>query len=357
MKKGDLWQNFLRALSRCLIFFLLVALLVTCTMVLFVNTLADDLALNLTGDNLNRAAKLTLLAVLLLSLLITAVDTVRRKITTERITRRIVAATQELVNGNFDTRIPTVGKFGLDESYGQIIDCFNEMARELGSVETLRSDFIANVSHEMKTPLAVMQNYATLLRAPSLSDEKRLEYAAGIAAASRRTSEMISNILKLNRLENQRIYPNAAPFDLGEHICENLLQYESVWEEKNIAVDTALADDVIVTADAELLGLVWSNLFSNAFKFTPDGGTVRVEMTADAHFASVCVRDSGCGMSAEVGAHIFEKFYQGETSHASQGNGLGLALVKRVVDILKGEIRVESTLGVGSTFTVRIRRG
>ena len=135
-----------------------------------------------------------------------------------------------------------------------------------------------------------------------------------------------------------------------------LLQFEPVWEKQGIEIDVNLAEGVRISADAELLSLVWNNLLSNAFKFTRQGGTVGVILTADSQYATVQISDTGCGMSPEVGAHIFEKFYQGDASHATQGNGLGLALVKRVVDIMGGEICVESAPEVGSTFTVKIRR-
>ena len=183
-----------------------------------------------------------------------------------------------------------------------------------------------------------------------------MEYAKAITDASRRLAGMMTNILKLNRLENQQIYPNPESYDLCEQLCECLLQYESVWERKNIEIETDLEDAVTVSADRELLSLVWNNLFSNAFKFTPDGGKVTLSLCTEGSYAVIQVRDTGCGMSPEIGAHIFEKFYQGDTSHATQGNGLGLALVKRVVDIMQGEITVESAVGVGTTFTVRIRR-
>lgn len=357
MKKSDTRSAILRGLYHYVLFFLLVAFLVSSTMSLFVSTLSDDLGITLTGENLSRAAKLTFLNVLLLSVLLTAFDILRRKLTTERITGRIAAATKEIVKGNFDVRIPqSTARLVLDEKYSEIIDCFNKMARELGGLETLRTDFIANVSHEMKTPLSVMQNYGTLLQAPDLPEEKRLEYAKGVTDGARRLADMMTNVLKLNRLENQQIFPQVERFDLGEQLCESLLQYESVWEKSGIEIDTDIAEDVTVQGDRELLALVWNNLLSNAFKFTPSGGTVSVSLTADEAFATVRVQDTGCGMRAEVGAHIFEKFYQGDMSHATQGNGLGLALVKRVVDILKGEISVESTVGVGSTFTVKIRR-
>lgn len=356
MREKKLRRNLFQAIYRYMLFFALVAIMVSCTMSLFVSTFAADLGIELTGENLNRAAKLVFLCVILLSLIFTLLDVLRRKLTTERITARIANATGELVRGNFDVRIASTGKLIMDDNYHEIIRCFNQMAQELGSLETLRTDFIANVSHEMKTPLSIMQNYGTLLQAPDLPEDQRIEYARGVTLASGRMANMITNILKLNRLENQQFYPQTQKYDLGEQLCECLLQYESVWEKSEIELDTDIAEDVIVQADGELLSLVWNNLFSNAFKFTPKGGKVFVELKADAQYAVVKVQDSGCGMSAEVGAHIFEKFYQGDASHATQGNGLGLALVRRVVDILHGEISVESTVGVGSSFTVRIRR-
>lgn len=223
-------------------------------------------------------------------------------------------------------------------------------------METLRTDFIANVSHELKTPLAVIQNYGTMLQQPGLTEEKRLEYARSVTDSARRLASLVTNILKLNKLENQQIFPAVSVYNLSEQLCESLLQFEPVWEKQGIEIDVNLAEGVRISADAELLSLVWNNLLSNAFKFTRQGGTVGVILTADSQYATVQISDTGCGMSPEVGAHIFEKFYQGDASHATQGNGLGLALVKRVVDIMGGEICVESAPGVGSTFTVKIRR-
>lgn len=318
MKKAHVWRKILPGMYHCLLFFLLVAFLVTCTMSLFVSTLVKDIGIELTGENLNRAAKLTFLNVVLLSVLFTAIDTLRRKMTTDRITERIADATRELVKGRFETRIAPAAKIGVSENYHVVIECFNQIAQELGSLETLRTDFISNVSHEMKTPLSVIQNYGTLLQAPDLSEERRLEYARGIAEGSRRMADMMTNILKLNRLENQQIYPTRTRYDLGEQLCECLLQYEGVWEREGIQIETDVRENVMVQADSELLALVWNNLFSNAFKFTAPGGRVLVGLTEEADCAVVRVQDTGCGMSAEVGSHIFEKFYQGDTSHATQ---------------------------------------
>ena len=354
MKKPTL-QRVLGAISSFLLFFLVVGFVVTCCMMLFVRLLADTMNLTLTPDNVAMAAKVTFWNVVLITLLFKLADYIRRKIMVERPTKIITAATESIMSGDFSVRIKPMQSPGV-EGFNQIAEAINQMAEELTSVETLRTDFIANVSHEMKTPLAVMQNYGTLLQSPNLSEEKRLEYAKGVTDASRRLAEMMTNILKLNRLENQQIFPETTEFDLGEQLCECLLQFENVWEKKNIEIDTDIAEDIKVEADAELLSLVWNNLFSNAFKFTEEGGMVSVGLTATEHHAIIKVKDTGCGMTAEVGAHIFEKFYQGDTSRSAQGNGLGLALVKRVIDIMQGEIGVESAVGVGTTFTVKIRR-
>ena len=348
-------KSILGSISSFLLFFLTVGFIVSCCMMLFVSILADTMELTLTPENVAVAAKVTFWNVILITFLFKLADYIRRKIMVERPTKIITAATEKIMSGDFSVRIKPMQSSGM-EGFNQIAEAINQMAEELGGVETLRTDFIANVSHEMKTPLAVMQNYGTLLQATDLSDEKRIEYAKGVTDASRRLAEMMTNILKLNRLENQQIFPESTAFDLGEQLCECLLQFENVWEKKNIEMDADIAENIKVEADAELLSLVWNNLFSNAFKFTGEGGMVSVSLTATEHHAIIKVKDTGCGMTAEVGAHIFEKFYQGDTSHSAQGNGLGLALVKRVIDIMQGEIGVESAVGVGSTFTVKIRR-
>ena len=356
MKKPVSFKKIIRTVSNFFVFFLLAAFVTTCCIMLFISALQTSIGREFTEAEIAVAAKMTMVNVVLLSVVMTAIDYYRRKRMVERPVRKIIEATSKMVEGDFEVRIAPVPGLPADDGFHEIIACINQMAEELSGVETLRTDFIANVSHEMKTPLAVMQNYATLLQTPNLSEEKRVEYAKAISVSSRRLADMMTNILKLNRLENQQIYPNPTTFDLGEQLCESLLQYESVWEQKGIEIETDIADGVFVSADAELLSLVWNNLFSNAFKFTDEGGRVTLSLSATEQFATIKITDTGCGMSADVGAHIFEKFYQGDTSHTTQGNGLGLALVKRVVDILQGEIAVESAVGVGTTFTIKIRR-
>ncbi len=353
--KKIIFKALLREFSAFLLFFLTVGFVVSCCMMLFLNVLSDTMGLEFTPENISAAAKITFVNVLIITVIFRTIDFIRRKIMVDRPVKMIIKAAEKIMNGDFSVRVKEMNGAGM-EGFNQIGQAINSMAEELSSVETLRTDFIANVSHEMKTPLAVMRNYGTLLQSPDLSEEKRIEYARAITDSSRRLADMMTNILKLNRLENQQIFPTPTTFDLGEQLCECLLQYESTWEKKNIDIETEIAENVLVCADAELLSLVWNNLFSNAFKFTDEGGKVSLVLFADEEYASVKITDTGCGMSAEVGAHIFEKFYQGDTSHATQGNGLGLALVKRVVDIMQGEIEVESEVGVGTTFTVKIRR-
>ncbi len=353
--KNRTFRQILKLVSNYAVFFLLVAFAVTCCMMLFVRTLANSMGLVFTAENIADAAKLTFGNVLLITFLFSITDFVRRKITVDKPVKKIISATEKIMQGDFSVRIPPIHGAGA-EGFQQIGEAINKMAEELSGVETLRTDFIANVSHELKTPLAVMQNYGKLLQQPGLSEETRREYASAVCDSARRLASMMTNILKLNRLENQEIFPNAREYDLSEQLCLCLLQFETVWEKSCIEIETEITDSVTVKADAELLELVWNNLLSNAFKFTPNGGTVSVSLTATERHAIVTVRDTGCGMTPEVGAHIFEKFYQGDTSHATRGNGLGLALVKRVIDIAQGEISVESTPGKGSAFTVKIRR-
>jgi len=356
MKKDQVNRKIFSTITHFFVFFLLAAFVTTCCIMLFISALQGSIGREFTREEITVAAKITMLNVILLSVGMAVVDYVRRKLTVERPVKQITEATSKMIEGDFSVRIEPIAKFGTDDSFNEIIECVNKMAEELSGVETLRTDFIANVSHEMKTPLAVMQNYGRLLQTPDLTEEKRTEYAKTITDASRRLADMMTNILKLNRLENQQIYPKPITFDLGEQLCESLLQYESTWERKAIEIETDIAENVLISADAELLSLVWNNLLSNAFKFTEAGGKVSLTLTANEDYATVKIADTGCGMTADIGAHIFEKFYQGDTSHATQGNGLGLALVKRVVDILQGEIGVESTVGVGTAFTVQIRR-
>ena len=349
------FRSMLKTINNYVVFFLTVAFAVSCCMMLFVRTLADSMGLVFSEENIGTAAKMTFLNVLLLTLLFGTIDRIRRKLMVDRPVKLITQATERIMQGDFSVRVRPMHGAGM-EGFNQIGMAINAMAKELSGTETLRTDFIANVSHELKTPLAVMGNYATMLQRPGITEEERCEYAKAISEATRKLAQLITNILKLNKLENQQIFPQPKEFDLGEQLCECLLGFEDAWEAKGLEIETDLEDDVRIKSAPELLSLVWNNLISNAVKFTPDGGTIGLSLKTEGGSVVVQVRDTGCGMKPEVGQHIFEKFYQGDTSHATQGNGLGLALVKRVVDILNGEIGVQSVYGEGSTFTVKFKR-
>lgn len=357
MKKDSAYGRFLRSLSYYFVIFLLVAFVITCCTMLFVSTLSESLGIELTDSNVSTAAKLTFINVIFLSLLFTVADSIRRKFTVDRPIKKITETAEKMMQGDFSVRIAPESGIFADKKFGEIIDCINAMAEELSHTETLRTDFIANVSHEIKTPLSVIHNYGVLLQSDKLSDEQRAEYAKAITSASRRLADLASNILRLNKLENQQVLLSSEKYDLSEQLCECLLSFEDIWEEKGINIETDIEEGVFIVSDREMLSLVWNNLFSNAIKFTEKGGRVTLQLKSEGDRATVRISDTGCGISKEVGTHIFDKFYQGDTSHATAGNGLGLALVKRIIDITSGEISVESELGVGSTFTVSLSRG
>lgn len=334
------------AVREFFIILMLVSFIVTCNMVLFLHNAT------ISEEDIRSAAPITLVNVILLSVLFTVIDRIRRYYQITKPVREIQNGLNRVMKGDYNTRIDKL--LYSSYAYDSIIDNINLVIKELGSVETLRTDFIANVSHELKTPLAVIQNYGMLLTNPEITEKERIEYSNKILEQIKRLSSLIMNILKLNKLENQQIFPDIKPVELGENVCESVLDFEHIWEEKGIEIETDIRDGIYISGDSEMLKLVWSNLMSNAIKFTENGGKVSIAVKEEDGKGVVSITDTGCGMDAATGKNIFKKFYQGDTSHASAGNGLGLALVKRIVDIHKGEISVTSKLGYGSTFVVKI---
>ena len=263
--------------------------------------------------------------------------------------KELAKAAGKVAKGDFSVYIPPLHTSNRHDYLDLMFLDFNKMVAELGSLETMRSDFIANVSHEIKTPLAGIQNYAQLLQRPGLTKEDQETYVSAILSSTRRLSALVTNILKLNKLESQQIVPHYEPYDLSRQLSDCAMSFEPVWEEKDIEFDRAT-----VYGDASLLELVWNNLLSNAFKFTEPGGSVTLRQTSEEGCVTVSVSDTGCGISQEAQKHIFDKFYQGDTSHATEGNGLGLALVLRVLQLMNASIQVDSAEGQRTIFTVRI---
>lgn len=300
-------------------------------------------------------AAIMLAVVVALAAVCTVCDWIRRKYMVDKPVEKILEATEKITGGDFDIRLDPRHPYAKFDAYDLIMENLNKMAEELSRNEILKTDFISNVSHEIKTPLAVISNYATLLQDKELPEAERVACAENLLSATRRLTDLVSDILKLNKLENQVIPQQKTQVRLGDLLGEIILGFEELIDGRELELVCDI-DDIVYPTDRILFGIVCNNLISNAVKFTDRGGKVCVSLKEREDAVLLEVRDTGCGMDENTGKHIFDKFYQGDTSHSAQGNGLGLALVKKVIDIMGGSIEVESELGKGSTFTVALRK-
>ena len=258
----------------------------------------------------------------------------------------------EVSQGNFTLKLNNKSRI---KEIREMMTHYNNMTDELASIEMFRSDFVSSVSHEFKTPLTAIEGYATLLQEENLTTEERQHYTSYIINSTKRLSNLSSNILKLSRLESQELLLEKTTFNLAEQIRTAILTLEREWSEKNHELDIEL-DELNYHGNQDLLFQVWLNLIYNAIKFTPESGSIKILLTKENEQIVMTVADNGIGISSENRKRIFEKFYQTDKSHGSQGNGLGLPLVRRIVHLHEGIINVESAVGVGSTFTVRLNR-
>ncbi|MGM9553271.1 MAG: ATP-binding protein [Faecousia sp.] len=269
--------------------------------------------------------------------------------------RRILApmvklskASKEVARGNFDITVSDSSKL---EEVQTTFRNFNAMVRELNSISTLSNDFVANVSHEFKTPLTAIEGYAMLLQEPTLTAEERGEYLDKILYNTHRLTDLVGNILMLSKIESKSLAEQYKDFRLDEQIRQAVVSLESAWAEKDIVFNVDL-DEVTLNGCEALLMHVWTNLISNAVKFSERGQTIEIRLLDQKECVVVSITDHGCGMTQEVQERIFEKFYQGDASHKALGNGLGLSLVKRIVELSDGLIEVVSKPNKGSTFRV-----
>lgn len=262
----------------------------------------------------------------------------------------LMLATREVAKGNFDVKVEELNK---ENELGELVKSFNYMTKELQGIGMFHKDFINNFSHEFKTPIISIRGFAKQLQKEDISESQRKEYTEIIVSESERLTNMASNILLLTKLENQEIVTGKSEFSLDEQIRGCILLLQSQWEKKSIELQLELSP-IDYFGNEEMLSYVWINLISNAIKYSYKGGTLFVKCSEDRSDIKVNVRDEGIGMNDETRAHIFEKFYQGDSSRTSKGNGLGLSLVKRIVDICGGKITVKSQSGKGSEFIVRL---
>ncbi len=265
----------------------------------------------------------------------------------------LVHAMHAVSQGDFSVRVDAEDVPG---DMGELASSFNDMATELGGLELFRKDFINNFSHEFKTPIVSIRGFAKQLERDDLTDEQRREYLDIIVSESDRLANMASNVLLLSKLENQTIVTDREDYRLDEQLRRCVLLLEKQWGEKNLEPDVEL-EEITYRGNEEMLNHVWVNLLGNAIKFSPEGGRLTVRLRREGDRAVCSVADEGPGMDEATRRRVFEKFFQGDTAHATAGNGLGLSLVKRIVDLCGGTVDVDSAVGRGSTFTVRLPMG
>lgn len=262
----------------------------------------------------------------------------------------LVQAMREVSQGDFSVRVDAEDVSG---DMGRLVSSFNDMASELGGLELFRKDFINNFSHEFKTPIVSIKGFARQLERDDLTEAQRREYLDIIISESDRLANMSGNVLLLSKLENQTIVTDKTVYRLDEQLRKCILLMEKQWTAKDLELDLDL-EELSFKGNEEMVQHVWVNLLGNAIKFSPDGGTLSVKLHRDGDSAVVSVGDTGPGMDDATRRRIFEKFYQGDTAHAAEGNGLGLSLVKRIVDLCQGRVEVQSAPGEGSVFTVTL---
>lgn len=263
--------------------------------------------------------------------------------------KKIRNAMNEVSEGNLDI---SVNEGHLFNEIEDINHAFNIMVKELRSTEIIQSDFISNVSHEFKTPLTSIEGYATMLEDGNLSEEER-EYVKKILFNTHRMSELVNNILLLSKLDHQGIEDFKEEFSVDEQIRQEILATEIKWSEKNIEFDIDL-DSVKFYGNINLISHIWSNLLGNAIKFSPYGGKIKMSLKENSGNILFCITDEGDGVKEDIKKYVFDRFYQADTSHKQEGNGLGLALVKKIVDIYGGEVRVDNLEPKGCKFTVTL---
>lgn len=262
---------------------------------------------------------------------------------------KLSTAMTKVAQGDFETQIETESRL---EAIQDIYTNFNLMVRELNATETLQTDFVSNVSHEIKTPITAIEGYATLLQDCS-DPESEADYIKKILSNTKRLSELVGNVLLLSKVDNKAIQAKKTTYRLDEQIRQAILMLEPKWKAKNIEFDVDL-DEIDYTGDKGLMFHVWNNLIDNAIKFSPNVGLVKITLKTQNNETVFIIADNGCGINENEKSRIFNKFYQSDSSHKAEGNGLGLSLTKTILNLCGGEIKVDNAPNGGAIFTVII---
>ncbi len=347
----SLIQKMIRSFTFRITFFMIFALTVA-------NVLAGGIMMLLYQTNLGSKMGLTPVTLTIIVLAFSYVSTATFSVIFNRnVTqplRKLTKLTKEIENGNFNVNTKGITNFFSKRTdVGTLVDAFGDMTQELSSTEIFRSDFINNFSHEFKTPIISIRGFAKQLCESDLSEEQQKEFAKIILDESEHLANMSSNVLLLSKLEAQEIISDKDLFSLDEQLRTCMLMFEEQWNAKNLTIDMDL-DEIDYYQNQDLLQHVWTNLIGNAVKFTPENGTITVKCHRTNDGIYVIIKDNGIGMNPDTAKHIFEKFYQGDKSHSTTGNGLGLPLVKRITDMMNGRISVDSSLNKGTSFTVSL---
>lgn len=306
-------------------------------------------------DNNLIIALLLLLIIIFTSLCCLIFELIRRKYMVETPLQKILNATRQMSKGDFNIKLIPKHLYADYDEFDLIKEDLNNMANSLSKSELLKNDFISNVSHEIKTPLAIIQNYAKMLENPNITNEDKIKYLSSLQSTCKKLNNLVMNILKLNKLENQHLSLNCIKFNISQVLIDQILLFEDLIDSKNLQLNLDIEEDLYIVSEQNYLEIIFNNIISNAIKFSKENGFINISLKKQNDLFIILFEDSGCGMTKETGMYIFDKFYQGETSHNHEGNGLGLALVKKVIDLLGGEIKVESELNKGTIFTIIIR--
>lgn len=344
--------NVLSKFSLTVIISVFIFLIILATLSFAALTLIIQIKVGLLDESFYKNPISEILFIFSLSLCIGSAITIIGSKLSFKIINELLSAMKQLANGNFNVRIKTAGML-YSKELAEFSNEFNDMARELGSIEMLRSDFINNFSHEFKTPIVSLCGFAKLLREGNYTEKEKEEYLDIIVSESARLSNLATNVLNMTKLENQTIITEKSSFNLSEQIRRTILMLESKWSQKALDLEINL-EEIDFLGNEELLNQVWVNIIDNAIKFSKRNGDLIISLTQLSDSVLFKVQDFGDGMDDYTQKHIYDKFFQGNAAHGNEGNGLGMAVVKKIVELHGGKLSIVSALQKGTLITITL---